>query len=111
MLTKAMLMDHFDDLVTDRAVHLEDVKAYVANRRGDERFLGRYWVNATSGSSGHPGLFLVNRAEWLTLLASAFRAFEAAGIKITLTHRVKMAQIASTTPFHMSMQGGTTAQN
>jgi phenylacetate-CoA ligase len=111
VLTKALLMEHFDDLVTDRAIHLQDVKAYVANRRGDERFLGRYWVNATSGSSGHPGLFLVNRAEWLTMLASAFRAFEGAGIKITLTHRVKMAQIASTTPFHMSMQGGTTAQN
>jgi phenylacetate-CoA ligase len=111
VLTKTMLMDHFDDLVTDRAIHVQDAQAYMANRRGDERFLGRYIVMATSGSSGHPGLFLVNRTEWLTLMASAFLAFEGAGIKMRLTRRVKMVQITSTTPFHMSAQGGTTAQN
>jgi phenylacetate-CoA ligase len=111
VLTKGMLMDHFDDLVTDRTLHLQEVQAYVANRRGDERFLGRYLVNATSGSSGHPGVFLANRAEWLSMLASAFRAFEWAGIKMKLTHRVKMAMLASTTPFHMSGQGGATLGN
>ncbi len=111
VLTKGMLMDHFDDLVTDRTLHLQEVQAYVANRRGDERFLGRYLVNATSGSSGHPGVFLVNRAEWLSMLASAFRAFEWAGIKMNPTHRVKMAMLASTTPFHMSGQGGATLGN
>src|SRR5262249_4828864 len=58
VLTKAMVMDHFDDLVTDRAIHLDAVKAYVAHRRGDERFLDRYWVKSTSGTSGQPGLFL-----------------------------------------------------
>jgi phenylacetate-CoA ligase len=111
VLTKGMLMDHFDDLVTDRTLHLQEVQAYVANRRGDERFLGRYLVNATSGSSGHPGVFLANRAEWLSMLASAFRAFKWAGIKMKLTHRVKMAMLASTTPFHMSGQGGATLGN
>ncbi len=111
VLTKAMVMEHFDEVVTDRAIHVQDAQAYLANRRADELFLGRYRVMATSGSSGHPGLFLVNRTEWLTLMASAFLAFEGAGIKIGLTHRTRMAQIASTTPFHMSAQGGATAQS
>ena len=106
VLTKVMLMEHFDDLVTDRTVHLQDVQAYVANRRGGERFLGRYWVNVTSGSSGYPGLFLVNHDEWSTMLAAAsVRVFEEAGIKLRLTHRLKMAQITSSNPSHMSAQG------
>ena len=67
MLTKAMMMEHFDELVTDRAIRLKDVQAHQAHLHGDERFLGRYWVNATSGSTGHPGLFLFNCAEWITV--------------------------------------------
>lgn len=102
VLTKAMLMEHFDEVVTDRRIHLEAVMTHVAQVKGDERFLDRYWANATSGSSGHPGVLLLNRAEWVTVLASFARAQEWAGIKLDLTHRVKMATVASTTPFHMS---------
>ncbi len=103
VLTKAMLMDHFDDLVTDRAIHLADAQAYLANRRGDERFLGRYLVNGTSGSTGQPGVFLATNAEWLTILASLARGLELAGIKVKLTRRIKTAMIASPSPFHMSI--------
>jgi phenylacetate-CoA ligase len=106
VLTKSILMDHFDDLATDRAIHLGEVKAYVEDRRGDERFLGRYWVNSTSGTSGHPGLFVVNRDEWSMELATAIRAFESAGLKLNLARRTRIAQITSTNPSHLSMQGG-----
>src|SRR6266571_3196430 len=102
VLTKATMMEHFDDLVTDRAIRLEEVKAHMRALTGDERFLGRYWVNATSGSSGHPGIFLFNGVEWITVLTSFARASEWAGIKVDLTHRVKTATVASTSPFHMS---------
>src|SRR5215813_11467902 len=102
VLTKAMMMEHFDELVTDQAVRLDQVKAHQANMSGDERYLGRYWVNATSGSTGHPGLFLFDRSEWITVLASFARAREWGGVRLDLTHRVKTATIASTTPFHMS---------
>src|SRR5215510_6268034 len=85
VLTKAMLMEHFDELVTDRAIRLEEVKRYLGNLVGDERFLGRYWVNATSGSSGHPGIFLFNRDEWITVLASFARAREWGGVRLDLT--------------------------
>jgi phenylacetate-CoA ligase len=111
VLTKAILMEHFDDLVTDREIHLQDVQVYAANRRGDDLFLDRYWVNATSGSSGHPGIFLFNRAEWITVMASFARAREWGGIKVYLTHRVKTATVASTTPFHMSTQVNATAHS
>jgi phenylacetate-CoA ligase len=111
VLTKAMLMENFDDLVTDRAIRLEEVKTHVRNLLGDEHFLGRYWVNATSGSSGHPGLFLFNRAEWTDVLASFARAREWGGIKVDLTHRVKTATVASTASFHMSTRVNATAHS
>ena len=44
MLTKAMVMEHFDELVTDRAIRLENVRAHTANDREGNRFLNRYWV-------------------------------------------------------------------
>lgn len=111
VLTKGTLMDHFDDLVTDRAVHLQNAKSYVASQQPDERFLGRYWVQSTSGTSGLPGLFVYNRSEWFAMLAAALRAFQAAGVNFRFTHRTKMAQITSTNPSHMSAQGATTTRN
>jgi len=111
VLTKAMLMEHFDELVTDHAIRLEAVKAHLANLSGDERFLGRYRVIATSGSSGHPGIFLFNGAEWTTVLASFARAREWGGVKLDLTHRVKTATVASTSAFHMSTRVNATAHS
>lgn len=111
VLTKALMMEHFDDLVTDRAIHLEAVKQYVKNFKEGERYLGRYWVNTTSGSTGRPGYFLFNEAEWTAVLASFARAYEWAGVKVKLTRRIKMAMIASTTPWHMSAQVGATVKS
>ena len=111
VLTKAMMMEHFDELVTDRAIRLEEAKTHMRTLTGDARFLGRYRVNATSGSSGHPGIFLFNRAEWITVLASFARAREWGGIKLDLIHRVKTATVASTTAFHMSSRVNATAHS
>ncbi len=111
VLTKAMLMEHFDELVTDRAIRLEEVKTHMKNLAGDEHYLGRYWVTATSGSSGHPGIFLFSRIEWIRVLASFARAREWGGIKLDLAHRVKTATVASTTAFHMSTRVNATAHS
>lgn len=110
VLTKAMVMEHFDELVTDRAILLDAVRDYLANLHPgeDRRFLGRYWVCATSGSTGRPGIFLFDREEWLAVLAGFGRAHEWAGLPVRLTHRMKMAAISSTAPQHMSTQAGGT---
>ncbi len=111
VLTKAIMMEHFDELVTDRAIRLEEAKTHIRTLTGDEHFLGRYRVNATSGSSGHPGIFLFNSAEWITVLASFARAREWGGVKLDLTRRVKTATVASTTAFHMSTRVNATAHS
>ncbi|MBV9228694.1 MAG: phenylacetate--CoA ligase family protein, partial [Chloroflexi bacterium] len=100
VLTKAMLMEHFDDLVTDRPIHLEEVRQYLANPSGQERYLNRYRVMATSGSTGQPGVFLASQAEGATLTVGFTRFPAWAGV----TPGSKVAIIASTASGHMSSQ-------
>lgn len=111
ILTKAMLMEHFDELVTDRALRLADVRAYAAQGEAGKRYRNRYWVNATSGSSGHPGFFVFNDAEWATILASFARSQEWSGVRISLTRQQRMATVASISPWHMSSQVAAAAKS
>jgi putative adenylate-forming enzyme len=110
-LTKAMMMGHFDELVTDRSLHLEDIRAFATQGEAGQRFKDRYWVNATSGSSGHPGFFLFDEAEWTHVLASFARSQEWSGVRINLAHRQRMATVASISPWHMSSQVSATVKS
>lgn len=73
VLTKSMLMEHFDEIMTDRAICLRDIRQYMADPRRTALFLERYRVMTTSGSSGAPALFLYNQSEWATVMASLGR--------------------------------------
>ena len=103
-----MLMEHLDEVVTDRSIRLKDVEAHMVEVTGDARFRGRYWVNATSGSSGRRGIFLFDQAEWVAIMSSLARAHEWAVARVSLTHRMKMASVASVSPLHMSARVGAT---
>lgn len=111
ILTKATLMGHFDELVTDPMVRLAGVEDHVASLRGNERFLGRYYVASTSGSTGRRGLFLWDLDEWVSVLASYNRSFDWAGSRAGLTHRTKMAVVSTTTPWHQSARVGASVQS
>ena len=111
VLSKALLMEHFDELVTDPMVRLADVEGHVSALRGNERFLGRYYVASTSGSTGRRGLFLWDFAEWTTILASYNRSFDWASSRAGLTHRTKMAVVSTTTPWHQSARVGASVQS
>ncbi len=75
------------------------------------RYKNRYWVNATSGSTGHPGFFLFDESEWVSVLASFARSQEWSGVHIDLIHRQKMATVASISPWHMSSQVAATVKS
>lgn len=115
VLTKPMLMAHFDDLVTDRAINLADVRKYVAQLTAQNTdgglFLGRYRVTATSGSSGHPGFFLFSAPEWVTIMASFARGQAWADAPVNLLRRRRMATVASVSPWHVSSQVSATARS
>ncbi|RNF41261.1 phenylacetate--CoA ligase family protein [Planococcus salinus] len=57
--TKAELMVHFNDWLTDRSVTEQDVNHFTDNLDNIGRKLkGRYLVNTTSGSTGNPAVVL-----------------------------------------------------
>ncbi|MEU5367124.1 phenylacetate--CoA ligase family protein [Streptomyces sp. NPDC005925] len=58
---KKQLMDHFDDWATDRDITLEKVRAFTDDPDMiGRRFLGRYLVATTSGTSGRRGMFVLD---------------------------------------------------
>jgi phenylacetate-coenzyme A ligase PaaK-like adenylate-forming protein len=59
--SKKALMTHFDDWSTDRDVTIEHVRAFVNNPDLiGERYLGKYLVATTSGTTGTRGIFLLD---------------------------------------------------
>jgi len=59
VMTKPKLMAHFDRWVTDPEISLAGVTAFVADRRHiGERYLDRYVIWKSSGSTGEPGVYV-----------------------------------------------------
>lgn len=110
VLTKATLMDNFDQISTDPAVRLADLEAYLGALQSDDLFRGRYWVSATSGSSGRKSIMPNNTNEWAMIIASYGRANEWAGIRMGFTRRVKMAVVSSTAAWHQSSRVAATVR-
>jgi phenylacetate-CoA ligase len=106
VLRKATLMEHFDELVADRAIRLADARQHLATLSGDEQFLGTYRLTATSGTTGQPGIFLHDHDEWLWIITSFARCQQLAGGQIRLTHRSRLGVVASTVPWHVSSRVG-----
>jgi putative adenylate-forming enzyme len=106
ILTKAEMMEHFDELVTDRSVRLADAEAFLQQHPGDGLFRERYVVLSTSGSTGRRGVFLFDEDEWLTALALISRPIAWAGVTRGSLKPPRAAVIASTTPWHYSTRIG-----
>lgn len=70
-MTKDDVMDAWDDVVTDRELHLQDVAAHLDRLRSGEKtnayLRGRYYAAATGGSSGKRGIFLW---DWETFIVT-----------------------------------------
>lgn len=111
IVTKATLMERFDDVVTDPKLRLKDLEAYLSALRDDSLFAGRYWVSATSGSSGRKAIVPSDVGEWSTVIASYARANQWTGTRASLLHRVTIAVVSSTTPSHQSFRVAATARS
>jgi phenylacetate-coenzyme A ligase PaaK-like adenylate-forming protein len=103
-------MENFDDLVTDRRIRLVDAESFLAGRDETKRYLGRYVVLATSGSTGRRGVFLFAPREWVRAIAAITRPIAWA------THErsgrpPRAALIASGASWHYSARVGAALQN
>ncbi|WIY06585.1 phenylacetate--CoA ligase family protein [Amycolatopsis mongoliensis] len=107
---KETLMARFDDWVTDREVTREKVEAFVADPGlVGHRFLGKYLVATTSGTSGVRGLFLLDeRATGMeTALASRAGGMLAARDAVRMLARGGRTAIVTAPGGHFFTVAGT----
>jgi putative adenylate-forming enzyme len=100
VLTKATVMEHFDELVTDREVHLRDVRQYLTGTDQTKLFLDRYRVTVTSGSTGQPGVFLNNPIE-AAVVANTLTRVRFWG---DIAPQSRVAAVTSPLPGHITAQ-------
>lgn len=111
VLTKATLMEHFDDIVTAPDLRLADLQKFLDGMRPGELYRGRYYVAATGGTTGQPGMFAWDTDEWAGVLASYSRPYAWGGAPVSLTRRTRTAVVSSTTPWHQSALVATTVDS
>lgn len=59
---KRELMENFDDWATDRRITRRAAEAHLRTAAAADAWLGRYLLWTSSGTSGHPGLFVQDAA-------------------------------------------------
>src|SRR6202142_3105449 len=101
ILTKATLMQRFDEIVTDRSVRLADAETFL--RSCDPGlYRGRYVGIATSGSTGLPGVFLFSDREWIRAIAGITRPLGCAQGAPKNRRPARAALIAAGASWHYS---------
>lgn len=73
-MDKSDLMAHFNELVTDKALTQEGLRAFDETADPAQRlFQGKYHVVHSSGSTGTPNYFLYDEAAWSEMLSGIVR--------------------------------------
>lgn len=90
VLTKAEMMENFDDLVTDRALKRDELARFMGDPANlGKLYLGRYGVSHTSGSQGRPAIIVQDEAAMLTTFAARFaRATPIPRWRLSHVHRL-----------------------
>ena len=73
VMTRADLMEHFDEIVTDRRLSRQQCERHLEGVHGDGYLLGEYHVVASAGSSGQRGIYAYGSDAWATCWASMAR--------------------------------------
>ncbi len=102
VVTKAMLMERFDEWVTDPRLRRSEVDAHLERLRGDELYLGAYRCMPTGGTTGRKGIFVYDRDEWRQCLTAFLRWSELTGVRPRLGRRMRVATVGATSPMHMT---------
>jgi phenylacetate-coenzyme A ligase PaaK-like adenylate-forming protein len=103
VLDKALLMEHFDELVCDRRLRRDQLLDRAGQLSRDRLYLDRYRVLLTSGSSGRSGLFVYDAAGWRSIITQMLRSSSWAGLRPSLP-RQRVAWIGGAGPSHVTRQ-------
>lgn len=101
IVTKQMVMENFDQVITNRALRLSNLLTHLSNLQTDEYYANRYRCVLSSGTTGLQGLFVFNRREWATIIAAMRRASAIMSERRRIPDG-PVATIGSATPAHLS---------
>ena len=87
IVSKKLLMDNFEEAVTDRRLRLTEIQAHTDVAGGEELYRGRFMVLRSSGSGGVPGVFPHTRAAVALNVAASFRQLRLNHVKLTVPWR------------------------
>jgi phenylacetate-coenzyme A ligase PaaK-like adenylate-forming protein len=103
VLTKEMVLENFDEIVSDRQISKEKLANFLAgSRKPQDLFLHKYYVIHTSGSSGTVSYYVYSKKEFLQGIIPATRSYE---LKLFR----KMAYVAATRGHFMGVTMADTA--
>lgn len=91
ILTKKQLMQSWDEIVTDRSLHLKDEENFLDNLKGLGLFQGKYFAWATGGTTGVKGIFILSQKEWFKFFFTAVRSGAAQNISLHFGQKPRMA--------------------
>jgi phenylacetate-CoA ligase len=106
-ITKAEMMDRFDDLVCDPALRRDALLTWVETLDEDRFHPTGNRVMTTSGSSGRKGLFVYDRDGWRAICSQWLRHSAMVGTQPRVP-RLRFAMLSGAAPTHMSRQGSAT---
>ena len=101
VLDKATFVERFDAIVTDPRLKFGELLAHAETLDGDDLYLGRYRVMATSGSSGRKALFVYDRPDWQSVVSGFLRFTRFADARPKLPRR-RFCQVGPPRGVHMS---------
>jgi phenylacetate-CoA ligase len=106
VVSKDMLMERFDEWVTDPRLRRSEVEAHLERLRGDELYLGAYRCLSTGGTTGSKGIFVYDRDEWRQCLTALLRWGELIGDRPRLGRRPRIAVVGAASALHMMARFG-----
>lgn len=107
VLTKSVLMEHWDRICTSPGLRLAEVEQRLTQMEhtgadpGDP-WRGRWWLAGTGGTTGRRGVFAWDRQEWTQILTSYARVNDWAGVGVGLRRPLRTAVVSSLNPTHQS---------
>jgi phenylacetate-CoA ligase len=102
ILTKKELMQSWNDIVTDRSLHLEDIQRFLERVQGLERYRNTHYAFATGGTTGVKGVTVYSKKEFLRWFALTSRTTRWAGMRFSLRERPRISTVQSLLPWHVA---------
>lgn len=105
VMTKDDVLEHFDDIVTDRRLTLQRARDHLETAKPDALLFGEYRIVTSAGSTGRVGVWPFEQGAWSAVQATNARMMLRARIRRgEILHRPMTAVVGASHRTHVSVQ-------